>query len=177
MLSLSRTMLSSLRILLWCTMAQWAVRKPPSVGLLYDLVSQGQLLSSVDDDLLETLGTMARRASLWEASVREVFSAPPENNTSPIDVGTLQRLLADAKHIPVQLALESKVMAALDDGGNRYCLCRGPNDGSFMVGCDSCEEWFHGACVRLKVRTIQVRTTRATIACMTWHCHPALSHG
>lgn len=144
-------MLCSLRVLLWCTMAQWAVRKPPSVILLYDLVSQGQQLTQVDHDLLETLGTMARRASLWEASVRDAFRAQPDNASSPIDVATLRNLLAEAKRIPVSLSLEPKVVAALEDGGNRYCLCRGPNDGSFMVGCDTCEEWFHGLCVNLKV--------------------------
>lgn len=148
-----RAMLCSLRVLLWCTMAQWAVRKPPSVILLYDLVSQGQQLTQVDHDLLETLGNMARRASLWEASVRDAFRAPADITSTPIDLITLRKLLDEAKHIPVLLSLEPKVVAALDDGGNRYCLCRGPNDGSFMVGCDTCEEWFHGACVKLKVST------------------------
>lgn len=132
-------------------MAQWAVRKPPSVILLYDLVSQGQQLTQVDHDLLKTLGTMARRASLWEASVRDAFRGPAGNVDSLIDVGTLRKLLEDAKRIPVLLSLESKVAAALDDGGNRYCLCRGPNDGTFMVECDECEQWFHGECVNLKV--------------------------
>ncbi|CAD0094334.1 unnamed protein product [Aureobasidium mustum] len=27
-----------------------------------------------------------------------------------------------------------------------YCVCRGPDRG-FMIGCDSCDEWFHGDCV------------------------------
>eukprot|EP00752_Nemacystus_decipiens_P009884 g8817.t1 len=146
----ARAMLCSLRVLLWCTMAQWAVRKPPSVILLYDLVSQGQQLTLVDHDLLDTLGNMAKRASLWEASVRDAFRGPAENTDSLIDVDTLQKLLEEAKHIPVLLSLEPKVVAALDDGGNRYCLCRGPNDGTFMVQCDDCDQWFHGSCVNVK---------------------------
>ena len=28
-----------------------------------------------------------------------------------------------------------------------YCLCRKPDDGDFMVGCDFCNEWYHGKCV------------------------------
>ena len=28
-----------------------------------------------------------------------------------------------------------------------YCMCRGIDDGSFMIACDVCEEWFHGKCV------------------------------
>ena len=27
-----------------------------------------------------------------------------------------------------------------------YCICNGPNDGSFMMACDFCDEWFHGNC-------------------------------
>ena len=31
-----------------------------------------------------------------------------------------------------------------------YCVCRGPWDGkSFMIACDGCDMWFHGACVGL----------------------------
>ena len=29
-----------------------------------------------------------------------------------------------------------------------YCLCRGVSKG-FMLGCESCDEWFHGACINL----------------------------
>jgi len=29
----------------------------------------------------------------------------------------------------------------------RYCVCRGYDDGSFMIACDSCYDWFHGKCV------------------------------
>jgi COMPASS component SPP1 len=31
-----------------------------------------------------------------------------------------------------------------------YCLCRGPDDHRWMIGCDQCEDWFHGDCVNLK---------------------------
>jgi hypothetical protein len=27
-----------------------------------------------------------------------------------------------------------------------YCICRQPYEG-FMIGCDNCEEWYHGPCV------------------------------
>jgi len=27
-----------------------------------------------------------------------------------------------------------------------YCICRRPYDG-FMIGCDECEEWYHGLCI------------------------------
>lgn len=30
-----------------------------------------------------------------------------------------------------------------------FCTCRIPDDGGRMVGCESCDEWFHEACVRV----------------------------
>ncbi|KAI0010417.1 hypothetical protein F4779DRAFT_577436 [Xylariaceae sp. FL0662B] len=34
-----------------------------------------------------------------------------------------------------------------------YCLCRGPDDHRWMIGCDVCEDWFHGECVNLDKET------------------------
>lgn len=28
-----------------------------------------------------------------------------------------------------------------------YCTCRKPDDGSFMICCDQCQEWYHGHCI------------------------------
>ncbi len=30
-----------------------------------------------------------------------------------------------------------------------FCLCNRPDDGSFMIQCDHCKEWYHGRCVNL----------------------------
>ncbi|KAJ3289555.1 PHD finger protein 3 [Borealophlyctis nickersoniae] len=30
-----------------------------------------------------------------------------------------------------------------------YCFCRNPDDGKFMIQCDDCKEWYHGACVNM----------------------------
>jgi hypothetical protein len=35
------------------------------------------------------------------------------------------------------------------DDGTLYCLCRKPCQGRFMIQCDFCDEWFHGACVNV----------------------------
>ena len=28
-----------------------------------------------------------------------------------------------------------------------YCFCKKPDDGTLMIQCDGCDEWFHGRCV------------------------------
>ena len=30
-----------------------------------------------------------------------------------------------------------------------YCICRGPDDHRWMIGCECCDEWFHGECIGL----------------------------
>ena len=44
----------------------------------------------------------------------------------------------------------------------RYCVCRGTWDGrSFMIACDSCGAWYHGACVGIAHRTLDDATSAA----------------
>ena len=30
-----------------------------------------------------------------------------------------------------------------------YCICRKPDTNRFMIGCDRCEEWYHGDCISI----------------------------
>ena len=39
-------------------------------------------------------------------------------------------------------------------GEQRYCFCNKPYDGSRMVQCDSCLDWFHTKCVGIKWKQI-----------------------
>lgn len=32
---------------------------------------------------------------------------------------------------------------------NQFCICRGPDTGSFMIQCDECREWYHESCVNV----------------------------
>ena len=35
----------------------------------------------------------------------------------------------------------------MEEDNKLYCICRKPYDGSFMVACDSCLEWYHPTCI------------------------------
>lgn len=40
-----------------------------------------------------------------------------------------------------------------DPDADLYCLCRKPDTGTFMIGCDGgCDDWFHGKCVGIAER-------------------------
>ncbi|KAI5792412.1 hypothetical protein DFH27DRAFT_516936 [Peziza echinospora] len=30
-----------------------------------------------------------------------------------------------------------------------YCICRKPDSGKWMIGCDGCDDWFHGECIHI----------------------------
>jgi hypothetical protein len=52
----------------------------------------------------------------------------------------------------------ARLEAVIADGGRAWCLCKGLTDG-FMIGCDDCEEWFHGTCVGIteeETRAVEV---------------------
>ena len=35
-----------------------------------------------------------------------------------------------------------------------YCICRKPDEGSKMMQCGKCEEWYHMACLNLTVKEL-----------------------
>ncbi|XP_064824923.1 CXXC-type zinc finger protein 1-like isoform X1 [Oncorhynchus masou masou] len=43
-----------------------------------------------------------------------------------------------------------------------YCICRKPDINCFMIGCDNCNEWFHGNCINL--------TEKMAKAIRQWYC-------
>ena len=46
-----------------------------------------------------------------------------------------------------------------------YCICNGPNDGSFMISCHFCDEWFHRNCVGVTEK--HARTENRPV-CLSW---------
>ncbi|MBN3319405.1 CXXC1 protein, partial [Atractosteus spatula] len=43
-----------------------------------------------------------------------------------------------------------------------YCICRKPDINCFMIGCDRCNEWFHGNCINV--------TEKMAKAIREWYC-------
>ncbi|XP_042308387.1 CXXC-type zinc finger protein 1 isoform X2 [Sceloporus undulatus] len=43
-----------------------------------------------------------------------------------------------------------------------YCICRKPDINCFMIGCDHCNEWFHGHCINI--------TEKMAKAIREWYC-------
>lgn len=44
-----------------------------------------------------------------------------------------------------------------DDDGDVFCICRKPDNHTWMIGCDGdCEDWFHGKCVNIDQRDAEL---------------------
>ncbi|XP_057245036.1 CXXC-type zinc finger protein 1-like, partial [Malurus melanocephalus] len=76
---------------------------------------------------------------------------------------------------PGRLSVAAAAAAAMDSefsdaeaapGGEEnapvYCVCRKPDINCFMIGCDNCNEWFHGDCINI--------TERMAKAIREWYC-------
>uniref|UniRef100_A0A8C1SCB5 CXXC-type zinc finger protein 1 n=1 Tax=Cyprinus carpio TaxID=7962 RepID=A0A8C1SCB5_CYPCA len=57
-------------------------------------------------------------------------------------------------------AMDSNVVDA--ENAPLYCICRKPDINCFMIGCDKCNEWFHGHCINV--------TEKMAKAIREWYC-------
>ncbi|EEB20258.1 cpg binding protein, putative [Pediculus humanus corporis] len=44
---------------------------------------------------------------------------------------------------------KSKIATLLKQDEQAYCICRSSDSSRFMIGCDACEEWYHGDCINI----------------------------
>lgn len=49
----------------------------------------------------------------------------------------------------VNLLIKAMEEATDDVGETLYCICRSSDVERFMIGCDHCEEWYHGDCINV----------------------------
>lgn len=39
-----------------------------------------------------------------------------------------------------------------DNSEELYCICRRPDNGELMVGCDGCDDWYHFKCMKINIK-------------------------
>ncbi|XP_062855567.1 CXXC-type zinc finger protein 1a isoform X2 [Trichomycterus rosablanca] len=58
-------------------------------------------------------------------------------------------------------------MSTSRDNAPVYCICRKPDINCFMIGCDNCNEWFHGDCINISEKTAK--------SIRVWYCEKCRS--
>ena len=54
---------------------------------------------------------------------------------------------------PMSKDIDTNEDEDVDDDSELFCICRKPDDHTWMIGCDGgCEDWFHGRCVNMNER-------------------------
>ncbi|XP_030839912.1 nucleosome-remodeling factor subunit BPTF isoform X3 [Strongylocentrotus purpuratus] len=76
--------------------------------------------------------------------------AKQEENVSSLITETMQE--GDVEAAPA--ATQPTPAAPAGDDTRLYCICKTPYDESrFYIGCDVCQNWFHGTCVKVSEKT------------------------
>jgi hypothetical protein len=147
----------------WCCLAMRTIAKRPSFTEVVFLVSKCAGLKLPEEKSLRMLKSMLQRARFWHSKVEKVL-APRPGETQPVNIDVMKGLMEGASDIPLSLPGETCLQNVIDDKGTRYCVCGGPHYGSFMLGCDKCERWYHGHCVNVNKEEGE--------ALDTWVCPP-----
>lgn len=74
----------------------------------------------------------------------------------------------DVEDVATSLLANDQESMGEDDGGE-YCLCHGPDDGTFMIECERCQMWYHGRCVGI---VTEVEIASVTECELPWVCPP-----
>ena len=80
----------------------------------------------------------------------------PSASATPLNSSPAPRSIRTASSPPADLENADTGTEDVDDeeepgtpgpDEQLYCICRRADTGTFMIGCDSCDDWFHGKCV------------------------------
>jgi hypothetical protein len=106
----------------------------PDANYIY---SEGEKLG-VNSPELKEIKALIGAARNWSMRVRQ---CDVEQGSTHVD--TVKDLLDEHESLKIEMPDE---LATLEDATQNYCICRKPYEG-FMIGCDECEEWYHGSCI------------------------------
>lgn len=103
------------------------------------LLDRGERLRFSCDEI-KMLRTGLREARSWATRAKK---CKVDDGCSSIQKKQIEDLLEEHEKLVVDMGDEAlRLRKALKS----YCICRRPYEG-FMIGCDECDEWFHGFCV------------------------------
>ena len=113
------------------------------------------LIAGVGNTPAAALGYGKRREPPADAIVRRWEREQPTGSEADA-MAEIVNLLREAEGLGVELGTACSL---LKSSCMRYCVCRRSAEG-FMVQCDVCGEWYHGACVDVREEDIIADSTK-----------------
>jgi len=101
------------------------------------LLEEGEKLGFVCDEL-KLLRNAHKTAKSWATRAKRCKVEQGSTNANSV-----QDLIDEHDSLIIEMPDE---LLRLEQAMKSYCLCRRPYSG-FMIGCDECEEWYHGYCI------------------------------
>lgn len=88
---------------------------------------------------------------LYKVQMRKMVSTVNHDRMKPCLTVDLPSWLCKARSQMTSPGAETEEpeTSTVQTSAELYCLCRGPDDGGFMIQCDACHEWYHGHCVNI----------------------------
>lgn len=121
--------------------------------------SEPEKASSATPEVKKEVDTPSRTESPRETPVSDVMESPdPEHVTAKASkrrqskpkarqVVRKKQKVTHTKDFKLPLGAPPVDTSYQGDEDDLFCVCRRPDDGKWMIGCDYCEEWIHGTCV------------------------------
>ena len=108
----------------------------------------------------KTLRAALKATRGWLLRVKKCGAA---NGHAQVAVAVVTELINEHNSFLVTAMDELSILKQAMCG---YCICRQPYEG-FMIGCDGCEEWYHGSCIGLSQEQAQKFDKYVCVRCST----------
>lgn len=115
-------------------------------------IVEQRLESDSDGDLIPsvTLGPIDR-AGDGDYAPKSRVGAKKKRPTKPKKkkIETAQVSEDESVNADMQAYFDKKAPRVDEDGNDLFCICRRGDLGKWMIGCDGCDEWYHGECIEV----------------------------
>jgi hypothetical protein len=129
----------SVKVTAWVESTKKAIESGKKLSMqdAKDILAAGEKLN-VNCQELKTLRAALRTTRGWCNRVKRC-----NVEQGSIHVSTVKNLIKEHQLFLIEMPEE---LSLLRQAKQNYCICRRPYEG-FMIGCDECEEWYHGSCI------------------------------
>ncbi|KAJ1030090.1 hypothetical protein NDA16_001003 [Ustilago loliicola] len=135
--------------------------------------SQAEASSSAQADSALRRGSRARKPTLKAAGLDPIETT---NEASAASRAGKKRKADDLNAEQEVATVADRINEVVDevfDGAdeeeedeNEYCLCRGKDDGTFMISCERCNEWYHTKCIGISQKAAKKLEEYICEACL-----------